>query len=157
MKKFIIIAIVALIGLSAKSAEIVKAAGLSTAVTNTVSFTARDGYMTEPILFVSATANTGGITNTPVITVNPFKAGAPNYTAYTGAAQSSNATVVVNMNSELPLSLASTTDGTNVLSVTQTASPRIVLLPGDILTITGKADTWSGCSYYMQIKETQLK
>lgn len=134
MKKFIIIAIVALIGLSAQSAEIYKAAALSTAVTNSVSFTARSGYLTEPCLFVHTTTST----NTPVITVNPAKVGAPNYTVYTGVAKTNDTTTVVMNDKSL------------------STSPKVALLGGDVLTITGTAAYWAAAGYYMIIEETKL-
>lgn len=153
MKKILISAICVVAGasLAADTAKVTyRKAPLSTPTTNVVTFTAANGRVTEPVLFVSKTAVA---TNTPVITVVPAS-GTGAYTVYTGSAQIENTTVVVNMNSELPLGLSSTTDGTNVLSVTQTASPRVILLPGDVLTITGTAAVWDKSTYYMQIKET---
>jgi len=153
MKKMIqAIAIVALAGLSAHAADqrvIYRAAPLSTAVTNVVQFTAKANAVTKPVLFV----HTAGATeNTPVITVTPAS-GAAAYTVYTGGALTSSQAVVP-MNSLSPLALSSTTDGTNVLSVATTASPQVILLPGDILKITGTAAAWSVTKYYMLIEET---
>lgn len=134
MKKLIVITITALVCSLSFGAEIYKAAALSTAVTNTVSFTARAGYLTEPVLFVHTTTQT----NTPVITVNPIKAGAPNYTVYTGVAKTNTTTTVV-MNDE-----------------SLSTSPKVILLGGDILTITGSAESWATAGYYLIIEETKL-
>ena len=135
MKKMIILSIVALSGFSVQAAdrtETIKAATFSTAVTNVVTFTAAVGRVTQPVLFVHTTTQT----NTPVITVNPAKAGAPNYTVYTGTAKTNETTTVV------------------VNDLYTTASPKIVLLPGDVLTVTGTAASWGTAGYYMIIKET---
>ena len=134
MKKFIVLAITALVCSLSFGAEIYKAAALSTATTNTVSFTARSGYLTKPCLFVHTTTQT----NTPAITVNPAKVGAPNYTVYTGVAKTNETTTVV-MNDE-----------------SLSTSPKVVLLGGDILTITGTAASWATAGYYMVIEETKL-
>jgi len=134
MKKFIIIAIVALLGLSASAAEIFKAAALSTSVTNTSSVTARSGYLTIPHVFVHTTTQT----NTPVITVNPIKTGAPTYTVYTSAAKTNTTTTVV-MNDE-----------------SDSTSPKVILLGGDILTVTGTAASWASAGYYLVIEEIKL-
>lgn len=135
MKKLIILAIVAFIGYSAQAADkqvTVKAAALSTAVTNVVTFTAAVGRVTEPVLFVHTTTQT----NTPVITVNPIKAGAPNYTVYTGTAKTNETTTVVMNDTSL------------------STSPKVVLLAGDVMTITGTAVSWATAGYYVVIKET---
>lgn len=136
MKKFSALIIVALACSLSYGAEIYKAAALSTAVTNTVSFTARSGYLTTPHLFVHTTTKT----NAPVITVNPIKTGAPTYTVYTGVAKTNETTTVV----------------LNDLSLS--TSPKMILLGGDVLTITGNASTieWSAAGYYLIIEETKL-
>lgn len=137
MKKIIAIAIAALIGASAMAADTVgkvtyRTAPLSTATTNVVSFTARSGFVTEPVLFVHATTTT----NTPVISVNPALAGAPNYTVYTGTAKTNETTTVV------------------VNDLASSTSPKVVLLGGDALSVTGTAANWATASYYIVIKET---
>jgi hypothetical protein len=135
MKKFITIAAIIALGCATSfGAEIFKAAALSTAVTNTSSFTARSGYMTTPHLFVHTTTQT----NTPVITVNPIKTGAPTYTVYTSAAKTNTTTTVV-MNDK-----------------SDSTSPKVIMLGGDILTITGTAASWATAGYYLVIEETKL-
>jgi hypothetical protein len=154
MKKLIAIAIVALIGLSAQAADkqvTVKAAPLSTAVTTVVQFTVGANRVVKPLLFVHSTG--AATTNTPVISVTPAS-GAQAYTVYTGSTLTSSSQAVVPMNSLSPLAVSSTTDGTNVLSVTTTASPQIVLVAGDVLKITGTAAVWATSKYYMLIEET---
>ncbi len=136
MKKLIAIAIVALIGLSAQAADTakttVKTAVLSTAVTNVVTYTAPSGRVVTPVLFVHSTTQT----NTPVITVDPVADGAPTYTVYTGTAKTNETTTVV------------------VNDKSSSTSPKIVLLAGDKLIITGTAVSWATANYYMVVEET---
>lgn len=131
-KMLILIAVLALAGITFAAGPYYKAAPLSAAVTNTVTFTAIANRVTEPMLFVRTTTQT----NTPVITVNPYKSGAPDYTVYTGATKTNTTTTVV---------LNDYSDST---------SAKVVLLPGDILTITGTAESWAATGYYILIKET---
>jgi len=111
---------------------VVKAAALSTAVTNTVTFTASDNRVTTPVLFVNTTTQT----NTPIVTVNPIKSGAPTYTVYTSTAKT-NVTTTVVMNDK-----------------SSSTSPKVIMLPGDIMTITGSAESWATAGYYVIIEET---
>lgn len=135
MKKLMLtLAVAALFGFSAQAAqkEIVKAVTLSTAVTNVVTYTAPNDRLTEPVLFVHTTTTT----NTPVITVNPVLDGAPTYTVYTGTAKTNTTTTVV-MN-----------------DYSDSTSAKVVLMPGDVLTITGTAANWAAAGYYVVVKET---
>jgi hypothetical protein len=145
MKKLMILTIVAF-GLSVvvQAADTVRVAPLSTAVTNVVQFTAKSGHITKPILFVHTTG--AATTNTPVLTVTPAS-GAPAYTVYTGAALTSSAQAVIPMNSMIPLATATNT----------VASPQFVLMPGDILKITGTAAVWATSTYYMQVEEIKIQ
>ena len=138
MNKLIAIAIIAMIGASAMAADTVgkvtyRTAPLSTATTNTVSFTARSGYVTEPVLFVTKAV---GATNSSTITVNPALSGAPDYTAV-GATVVSNTTSAVLLN-----------------DYSSSSSPKVILLGGDVLTVTGTAAVWTNTDYYIVIKET---
>ena len=139
MNKLIAIAIIAMIGASAMAADTVgkvtyRTAPLSTATTNTVSFTARSGYVTEPVLFV--TKAVGATPNSSTITVNPALSGAPDYTAV-------GATVVSNTTSAVVLN-----------DYSSSSSPKVILLGGDVLTVTGTAAVWTNTDHYIVIKET---
>jgi len=136
MKKLITIAIIAIFGVSAYAADTVekvtyRAASLSTPTTNVVTFTARNGFVTEPVLF-SYTATSA---NTPVLTVVPAN-GADTYTVAT-LSTITNATSAVVMNDK-----------------SSSSSQKLILLAGDVLTITGTSGSWATSDYYIVIKET---
>jgi hypothetical protein len=133
MKKILIL-MIALAGISyaADTGKVIfREAVLSTPTTNVVTFVASNNRVTEPVLIQQATTGT----NTMVITVTP--AGTTDvYTMKTGAATTNTTEVIV------------------ANDYSSSTSPKIILLPGDTLKITGTAGAWTLTDYRVVVKET---
>lgn len=140
MKKILIlVAVLAMVSLGASAEKYITVGAIPVLADGVTTFSNNTSQVWVPRIVY--TEITGVVTNTqtvsyvPAVTTNASDTGkAYRLAAYT---QIGGAETAVFLNSDSPVSLSSTTDGTNVLSVTQTATTKCVLLPGDKLTLTG--------------------